>query len=131
MRGAQYRRKRPTMQTAHDFFRFGEFLTDPKLHYLSGEEREAEIDNARDELLAICQSQFPRTQNLEFAILKAHLIVEHAIVQFIRCFASVSIAPDQVRFTFRQKLEMAYLLGFGANDPIVLPTVERLNAVRN
>jgi hypothetical protein len=36
-----------------------------------------------------------------------------------------------IRFTFSQKLEFAYLLGFGANDPILLPTVERLNKVRN
>jgi len=35
------------------------------------------------------------------------------------------------RFTFSHKLEIAYLMGFGVNDPTVIPSVERLNKVRN
>ena len=75
--------------------------------------------------------EFPRTQNLEYAILKSHLIIEYALTQYIRCFSAVVVSTESIRFTFAQRLEIAYLLGFGNNDPISLPTVERLNKVRN
>jgi hypothetical protein len=63
--------------------------------------------------------------------LKAHLIIEYALVQYIRCFAITAVSVSDIRFSFSQKLEVAYLLGFGANDPTLLPSVERLNKVRN
>ena len=131
MRRYQIKRKRPTLKTAHDFFKEGSFLTSPQLHSLSGKEREAELQKVTDELEAIVKRQFPRTQNLEFAILKAHLIVEYALVQYIRCFAATFVEVKDLRFTFSQKLEIAYLMGFGANDPTLLPTVETLNKIRN
>ena len=59
------------------------------------------------------------------------MIVEYALTQYIRCFVLVAVQAEDVRFTFSQKLEIAYLLGFGANHPILLPTIERLNKVRN
>jgi hypothetical protein len=131
MRSFQFKRERPTFKTAHDFFKNGGFSTDPATHFLRGEQREAEIDKIDGSLLHITKQQFPRTQNLEYAILKAHLIVEYAITEFIRGFAMTAIEPTEIRFTFSQKLEIAYLLGFGVNSPIILPTVERLNKVRN
>jgi hypothetical protein len=127
----QIKRDRPTLKTAHDFFKDGSFLTDPRIHCLSGDDREREIRKIGDELCELVKRQFPRTQNLEYAILKSHLIVEHALVQYIRCFARTFVDVKDVRFTFSQKLEIAYLLGFGANDPALLPTVEVLNKVRN
>jgi hypothetical protein len=131
MRSYQVKRERPTFKTAHDFHKSGAFHTDPKLHGLSGEEREAELQKIEESLRKIVSSQFPRTQNLEYAILKAHLIAEYAITQYIRYFAAVAVSEDSIRFTFSQKLEIAYLLGFGANNPILLPTIERLNKIRN
>jgi hypothetical protein len=131
MRAQQAKRERPTLKTAHDFFREGSFLVDPKLHSLSGKEREAELQKVGDDLRDIVRLQFPRTQNLEYAILKSHLIVEYAFVQYIRCFAANFVSLKDLRFTFYQKLEIAYLMGFGVNDPILLPTVETLNRVRN
>jgi hypothetical protein len=131
MRSYQIKRERSTLKTAHEFFKSGGFLTDPKRHTLSGEEREAELQKVTDDLLEIVKRHFPRTQNLEYAILKSHLIIEHALVQYIRCFALTAVSVKEIRFTFSQKLEIAYLLGFGANDPILLPTVEGINKVRN
>lgn len=130
MREYQIRRERPTLKTAHEFFKEGWFHFDPKRHALSGEEREAEIRKVRHKLHEIVK-RFPRTQNLEYAILKSHLIVEHALVQYIRSFTTIAVSIKDIRFTFSQKLEIAYLLGFGADDPILLPTVEALNKVRN
>jgi hypothetical protein len=131
MHRRQTKRERPTLKTAHDYFKTGGFLTSPKLHSLFGEAREAELKKVRDGLEEIVRTQFPRTQNLEYAILKSHLIVEYALVQYIRCFAATFVDVKELRFTFYQKLEIAYLMGFGANDPTLLPTVETLNKIRN
>ena len=131
MRSYQVKRERPTLKTAHDYHKSGSFLVDPKIHGLSGAEREAKLQKVRDDLHDAVKRHFPRTQNLEYAILKSHLIVEHALTQFIRCFSLVAVQPENLRFSFSQRLEIAYLLGFGANDPIPLPTVERLNKIRN
>ena len=130
MRARQFKRERPTLKTAHDYFKKGSFHTDPKVHSLSGKEREDELRKVNNDLEKIV-GKFPRTQNLEYAILKSHLIVEYALIQYIRCFAATFVDMKDLRFSFTQKLEIAYLMGFGANDPILLPTVEALNRIRN
>lgn len=127
----QIRSARPTFETAHQYHRDGIFGTGPE-HWVDDAERQRLADEVGEELLALIKAQFPRTGNLEYAILKAHLIVEHSIMQYVRCMSRVHVAPtDLRRFTFSQKFEIACLLGFGANDPIVIPTVERLNKIRN
>ncbi len=131
MRSYQIKRERPSLKTAHEYHKEGSFLVDPKVHGLSGQAREDEIRRVGDELCELVRRQFPRTQNLEYAILKSHLIAEYAITQYIRCFAMVAVEAEAIRFTFSQRLEVAYLMGFGANDPLLLPTIERLNKVRN
>ncbi|WP_426410218.1 hypothetical protein [Bradyrhizobium ganzhouense] len=127
----QIKRNRPTLETAHAFHKEGSFEISSPRHQLSDEEREAEIRKISNGLSEIVRQQFPRTQNLEYAILKSHLIIEYALVQYIRSFVAIAIQSADIRFSFSQKLEFAYLLGFGANDPLLLPTIERLNKVRN
>ena len=51
MRSYQIRRERPTFRTAHDFHKEGSFSIDPKVHGLSGEEREAELQKVSDDLI--------------------------------------------------------------------------------
>lgn len=127
----QIRRAKPTFSTAHEYHSAGIFGTGPE-HWVDDKERQAMADNIGNELLELARSQFPRTQNLEYAILKAHLIVEHSIVQYIRCMSRLLVEPSELkRFTFANKFEIARLMGFGANDPVIIPTVERLNQVRN
>ena len=72
MHGHQFKRERPSFRTAHEYYREGSFLIDPKQHYLSGKKREKELERVTDELreIAKTQFQFPRTQNLEYAILR-------------------------------------------------------------
>jgi hypothetical protein len=130
MKKQQIKRSRPNLQTAHDFHREGSYSIDPVKHYTSDDERSAEIERIAGDLREIGK-KFPRTQNVEYALLKAHLIIEYAIVQYIRGYASVAVSDKDIRFSFSQKLEVAYLLGFGANDPIILPTVEGINRLRN
>lgn len=126
----QFRRKRPTFETAHAYQAEGIFSTGPE-HWLSDNERTAIWDGAKNDLLGLVKTQFPRTQNLEFAILKGHLILERAILQFIRCHARVFVEEKDISFSFKQKLEIAFIMGFGVDDPTVLPSVERWNKIRN
>ena len=130
MHSHQVKRKRPTLETAHSFYEEGFSYTGHE-HRLSGAERKAEIEAIAEDLRTIVKRQFPRTGILEYAVLKAHLIVEHALGQYIRCFALTSVELASLRFTFAQKLEVAHLMGFGVNSPVLLPTVELLNKIRN
>ena len=130
MKRTQIHRKRATLETAAEFAKAGEFYTGPE-NYFSGAERQTAIDEIEGDLWLITKREFPRTSILEYAVLKAHLIVEHAITQYIRCFAHVVIEAKDIRFSFSQKLEVAYLLGLGANDPLTLPVIQSLNKCRN
>ena len=130
MKNRQIKRNRPNLQTAHEFFREGGFSIDPAKHYTSEEERKNEIEAIAEDLEQMSK-RFPRTQNVEYALLKAHLIIEHVLVQYIRGYATTFVGLKDIKASFSQKLEVAYLLGFGANDPIMLPTVEGLNRLRN
>lgn len=98
--------------------------------YLSDADRNDIAEEAAASLEDLIQ-YFPRTQNLEYAILKAHLIVEHAITEFIRCTLRVLVEPKDISFTFSQKLEIAVLNGFGAGCAITVPSIEILNQIRN
>jgi uncharacterized protein YutE (UPF0331/DUF86 family) len=130
MRSHQIRRERPTFKTAHQYFEEGSFSI-TKAYYLSGKELEQEIESVTEDLRELTTRQFPRTRNLEYAILKSHLIIEYALAKYIRCMAVTAVDVSDIRLSFSQKLEVAYLLGFGAADPTLLPTVERLNKIRN
>lgn len=127
----QIKRKRPTLATAHEFHRSGSYLRSAPEHLVSDEEREALSEAAFRRLEQLLKDQFPRSGNLEYAILKAHLITEYAITEYIRCLSTVLVDPSDIRFTFFQKLEFAYLMGLGVTDPVLLPTIERLNKIRN
>ncbi|MCA8879843.1 MAG: hypothetical protein KDA73_07765 [Rhodobacteraceae bacterium] len=118
------------MQTAHDFFKEVSISIDPVAHYASSEERDAEIEVIAEDLEQLAK-KFPRTQNIERALLKAHLTIEHILLQYIRAYPIIHVAVKDVKAGFAQKLETAYLLGFGVNDPHMLPTVGGLNRLRN
>ncbi len=127
---AQVKRPRPNLQTAHRYHSEGVFSIEPG-HYVSEEDRNAFATLLAEELQGLVKAEFPRTANLEHALLKCHLIIEHALVQFIRGSSHVLVDAKQLKFTFAQKLEIAYLMSFGANDPVLLPAIELLNKVRN
>jgi hypothetical protein len=56
---------------------------------------------------------------------------ENAITQYIRCTSYVLVEPEQLRFSFSEKLEIAILRGFGHGCPTSVPSIELLNRVRN
>lgn len=127
---SQIRRPRPTRETAHRAHAEGGHSIVPE-DYVDNQERNAFAARMSAELEALVRTQFPRTTILEYALLKCHLIVEFALTQFIRGSAHVLVDSDAIRFTFAQKLEVAYLMGFGVNEPLAIPAVELLNKVRN
>lgn len=122
--------KRPTLKTAHEFHHVGIYPSGSEGQYFTEEDHYREVVEIHEDLRAIVRMQFPRTQNLEYAILKAHLIIEHSIAQYVRSFAW-RVDAKLTRFSFSQKLDIAYLLGFGSHSPTLIPTVELLNRVRN
>jgi hypothetical protein len=128
--GIQFRRPKATMQTAHSFHREGSFCTGSE-HQMSDEERNEHWDAETDQLFGWAKANFPRGRNLEYAILKGHLILERALGFYIRSHSYVLVDDDDLKFSFRQKIDIAYLMGFGVNDPTVIPTIERWNLVRN
>lgn len=99
--------------------------------YLTDAERTHIIDEAEKQLLEMAQRHFPRTNNLEYAILKTHLLIENTLTQFIRCTSHVLVDPESLRFSFAQKLEIAVVHGFGHGCPSTVPSVELLNRIRN
>lgn len=125
----QSRKPRSTFQTAHDFYRQGFYEVGPE-HWLTYEDQRDFINSASIELQKLIKEQFLRTGNLEYAILKAHLIVEQAITVYIKSQSRAQIS-SKLDFTFAKKLEIAYLMGLGVNDPLTLPSIERLNQIRN
>lgn len=126
----QIKEKTRTLQDAHAYLQ-GKITCSFRgtNDYVSENERQATLERIKAELLTLIKKQFPRTAHLEYAILKAHLIIEHTITEYIRFHARVSC--ENLKFSFSDKLDIAYLMGFGALDPILIVTVERLNKVRN
>lgn len=127
---SQTRRPRPTRETAHRAHAEGGHSI-LREDYVEDEDRNSFAGRMSAELEELVKAQFPRTTNLEYALLKCHLIVEYALTQFIRGSAHVLVESEAIRFSFAQKLEVAYLMGFGANEPWAIPAVELLNKVRN
>lgn len=127
---SQTKRPRPTRETAHRAQAEGGYSI-LREDYVEDDERNSFADQMSAELEVLVKTQFPRTTNLEYALLKCHLIVEYALTQFIRGSAHVLVESQAIRFTFAQKIEVAYLMGFGVNEPWAIPAVELLNKVRN
>ena len=130
MHTRQSKRKRPNLDTAYEWLKDGWFSVSPTEHYQSDRGRESEIKRTTEEILNVSR-QFPSTRNLEYAVLKGHLIVEHVVTQYIRCNSRVVVGLDDIRLSFSQKLDIAYLMGLGVDDPVLLPGIQLLNKARN
>jgi hypothetical protein len=131
MRPLHTKRTRSKLADAHAFRKNGIYCGAGSDDYLDDAERTRIVDEAEELLLELATKRFPKTRNVEYALLKAHLIVESALTQFIRCTSFVLVDAAAISFTFAQKLEIAVLHGFGLGDPVILPAVELLNRIRN
>jgi hypothetical protein len=131
MRPLHSKQPRTKLADAHKFRKDGHYSSGGEGGYLTDEERHQIVDDVHDLLRDITKKHFPKTGKLEYAVLKAHLIIENVLAQYIRCTSFVLVEPEELNFTFRQKLEIAVLHGFGNGCPITVPSVELLNKVRN
>lgn len=131
MRPLHIRRPRATLADAQRFAHDGACRGMRVEDYLSDEDRSRIAEEIDDHLSQVPRDHFPRTGNLEYAILKTHLIVEFAITQFICGSSPVLVKPETLRFSFVEKLEIAVLLGFGFGCPTTIPSAELLNRIRN
>jgi hypothetical protein len=82
-------------------------------------------------LKVLIKDHYPRTGNLEYAILKSHIIIEQAITFYIEARSKVKIDLGKKRWDFSKKVDVAYIMGFGVNNPIIIPSIDRLNSIRN
>ena len=131
MRPLHSRKRRATLSDARRFAKNGVGSEMRAEDYLSDSERYKLVQEAAGQLQEITKRHFPRTGILEYAVLKAHLIIEFALTQFIRCASHVLVDPDDQRFSFAQKLEIAVMLGFAVGCDTTVPSIELLNRIRN
>jgi hypothetical protein len=129
MRAVHIRKKRPTLSDAHAVASGRQNNGITASEYVSDKERFEEAENVVEELRNTVKDHFPKTRNLEYAVLKTHLIVEHTLTQFLRCSLPVLVETENIDFRFSQKITLAYLHGF--TDRRLLPSVELLNRARN
>lgn len=122
------KRPKPTMQDAHDFLRRG-FYVGPA-DYISAEEQVRELEKALDEVRSLVKSGIPRGYNLEFVLLKCHVVVEYAINRYIELVSPRACDISSERFSFAQKVFLLHLLGV-PDGPILIPSFEALNRLRN
>ena len=96
-------RPRSTLADAQQFRTAGAGGGMRTVDYLADADRLRIVEEVAEELLETVRQHFPRTSNLEYAILKAHLIIENALTQYIRCTSSVLVQPESLRFSFAGK----------------------------
>lgn len=130
MRHLKWKKKRPTIETARAYLRDGHHTVDPRSDYQSPDEQRAEMEAIVADLEST-YTRFPRTTSLEYAVLKGHLILEHAVMQYIRYHARLALDIEDLRFTFAQKVDIACLMGFGLVSPTLLATIKLFNKARN
>jgi hypothetical protein len=120
--------RRPTLADAHAARKAGRY---PGLlgDYATEEEQSKRLEKTFSELDDLGTKRFPRTQNLEYAVLKTHILMESIIDHFICGLMPKFVDPQELNMTCSKKIDLAYF--FGLDDIILFPCVELLNRARN
>lgn len=122
------RKKRPSLEDAHRFHREGVFTVD---EYVSHEELLQYAYSTGMLLNETAKANIPRTKNLEYMVLKCHIITEFAITKYIQFFSPPVIDEAYVKLNYVQKLDIAHMMGLAYTDPCIIPSLELLNRARN
>jgi len=120
---------RPKLSDALEYIKKGSF-TVGREHYVSPKERIKEVKGLWADIQKLLKREIPKSRNLDLVILKCHLLVEFMMNQFITLSAKHKFDVSKERFTFAQKLSLIHAFGFRL-DPIILPSIEVLNSLRN
>jgi len=123
------RKKRPTREDADATWRRGSYGVGPD-DYVSDSERLSQIDRFDEFIFQLVRDELAHTRRLDLTILRGHSIIDIAITQFITLASRNQAAFENTRFTFQQKLTIAYALGFSTN-PLLLGTIDSLTQARN
>ena len=99
--------------------------------YESNREREDSLDDSINFLTQNLPSQFPRTNKLDYAVIKAHLIFESILTEYICAKSAVCVQREDLRISYPRRLDVAFLMGFGVNDTYTIPTFDLMNEARN
>ena len=126
----KYRSKRPNIQNAEQYIKYGFANGMDTDDYVSVEERRKRLIQLEVELDEKIKQHLPRSQNLELVILKCHLIVEFILDQYIDLMAPTEGVIESERFTFKQKVALVHMLGLHPN-PTLFPSPDILNSIRN
>jgi len=97
----------------------------------TAKERYSAVVAAAEEIEKKCHEALPRTRNLELLILKCHIIVEFAIEAYIRALSAGNVGERELKLRFEEKVNVAFMLGLGISGPLLLPSIQLLNRIRN
>lgn len=120
----------PSLEDAHQYHKEGSWSIGPEDRFSPAERRAAAIA-ARNEIEKKCRKALPKTRNLELLILKSHITIEYAVETFIRSFSAGNVDDYIGRFNFDEKVKIAFMLGLGIKDPLMIPSIRLLNRIRN
>jgi hypothetical protein len=123
------RRLRPTVQDAEAFL-VGRPHAVWKTDYVTASERVTRIDALRSRLKLLIKEHLPARLQLDFVILKGHLLVEFTLTEYIGLRSHYEYDVSTERLSFVQKMAVAHMLGFPL-DPLIMPSLELLNRLRN
>jgi hypothetical protein len=126
----QYKFKRPSLKDAHHFHKAGSWSSGPEDRFTAKERLDA-ARAAAEEIKKKCRDALPRTRNLELLILKCHIVLEFAIEAYMRALSAGLIGDDELRLRFEEKVNVAFMLGLGIDDPVLLPSILLINRIRN
>jgi len=124
------RKKRPSLQDAHDSQKKGIYNCMRDIDYVTIEDRKRRIQELQDKTVNMIKKHIPRSRNLELVILKCHLLIEYMLDEFIDLMAPTEGALKNDKFGFKQKVIIIHMLGFPW-DPTTLPSIELFNQIRN
>jgi len=126
----EFKGKMPSLEDAHQYNKKGSWSFGAEDRFSTTERRDT-VTAAAHEIQRKCLATLPRTRNLELLILKCHITIEYAIETYIRAI-SAGNADDYVeQFKFDEKLKIAFMLGLGVKDPLLIPSIRLLNRIRN
>ena len=120
---------RPKLSDAFEFIKKGHYTVSHD-HFVSAKERIREVEELEVHIKTLLKQEIPKSRNLDLVILKCHLLVEYMMNQFITLSAKNKFNISKERFSFYQKLTLVHAFGFQL-DPIILPSIEMLNRLRN
>ncbi len=126
----KYKCKRPSLEDAHKFHKVGHWGLDHSDRF-TAEEQVNFATAASEEVKKKCHDALPNTRNLELLILKCHVIIEFALESYIRALSAATMTDRELKLTFEEKTNVAYMMGLGIKDPLLLPSIELLNRIRN